>query len=72
MSALRRSTVVVLTLFLTAVFSSFAWSADTQPHAFRAEVSGRGRPMILIPGLHRPANMEVHRARYRTVTSVTC
>jgi N-formylmaleamate deformylase len=51
MSASRRTAVAILTLFLTAVFSSFAWPEDKQPHSFRAEVSGRGRPMILIPGL---------------------
>jgi pimeloyl-ACP methyl ester carboxylesterase len=51
MSASRHSTVAILTLVLTAVFSSFAWSEDKQPHSFRTEVSGHGRPMILIPGL---------------------
>jgi pimeloyl-ACP methyl ester carboxylesterase len=51
MSASRPSAFVVLTLVLTALFSSFAWSEDRAPHTFRVEVSGHGRPMILIPGL---------------------
>jgi pimeloyl-ACP methyl ester carboxylesterase len=51
MSTSRRSAVAILTLLLTAVFSSFAWPEDKQPHSLRAEVSGRGRPMILSPGL---------------------
>jgi len=51
MSTSRRAAVAILTLVLTAVFSSFAWPEDKPPHSFRAEVSGRGRPMILIPGL---------------------
>jgi N-formylmaleamate deformylase len=51
MSLVRRSGLVVLTLFLVAVFSAFAWSDDSSPHSFRVVVSGHGRPMILIPGL---------------------
>jgi len=51
MSASRPSALVILTLVLTAFFSSFAWSQDRAPHSFRVEVSGHGRPMILIPGL---------------------
>src|SRR5690242_5501465 len=51
MSVLRRSGIVVFTLFFVAVFSAFAWSDQTPPHSFRVAVSGRGRPMILIPGL---------------------
>ena len=51
MVPLRRSRVIVLTVFLVAVFSAFAWSEDKPPHSFRVAVSGHGRPMILIPGL---------------------
>jgi pimeloyl-ACP methyl ester carboxylesterase len=51
MPAWRRSMLVVLTLVFTAFLSSFAWSEDRAPHSFRVEVSGHGRPMILIPGL---------------------
>ena len=51
MSLLRRSGIVVLTLLLVAVFSAFAWSDETTPRSFHVAVSGRGRPMILIPGL---------------------
>lgn len=51
MSASRRPAFVVLTLFLITLLSSFAWSEERVPRSFRVEVFGRGRPMILIPGL---------------------
>ena len=51
MLVLRRSRVALLTVFLLAVFSAFAWSEDGRPRSFRVTVSGHGRPMILIPGL---------------------
>jgi N-formylmaleamate deformylase len=45
-------TLVALTLWLTALFSLLPLSAlPSAPHSFRVEVVGRGRPMILIPGL---------------------
>jgi pimeloyl-ACP methyl ester carboxylesterase len=47
----RRAHVVVLTLFLVAAFSAFAWSDGNPPHSFRVVVSGHGQPLILIPGL---------------------
>ena len=50
MSLLRHSKLIALTLFLVAVFSRFAWPED-KPHSFHVDVVGRGRPMILIPGL---------------------
>jgi len=39
MSALRRSGIVVLTLFFIAVFSAFAWPDEGTPHSFRVVVS---------------------------------
>jgi N-formylmaleamate deformylase len=52
MFARSRLTLVALTLWLTALFSSLPLSAvPAAPHSFRVEVVGHGRPMILIPGL---------------------
>jgi len=51
MSLVRGSRLVALTIFLVAVFSAFAWSDQPTPRSFRVSVAGRGRPMILIPGL---------------------
>jgi pimeloyl-ACP methyl ester carboxylesterase len=51
MSAPRRPVVAALTLLFTALLSAFAWSEPRSPHSFRVEVTGRGRPLILIPGL---------------------
>jgi pimeloyl-ACP methyl ester carboxylesterase len=51
MSLFRRASVVALTLFLIALFSAFAWSADAPPHSFRVSISGHGPAVILIPGL---------------------
>ncbi len=51
MFLLRMSRAVVLTLLFVALFSSFAWSDDTQFHSFHVDVVGHGRPMILIRGL---------------------
>ena len=66
---LRRSRFVVLTLFLVAAFSAFAWSDEKAPHSFRVVVSGHGRPMILIPGLASSADtwtstVKRYRVRY--------
>ena len=66
MSVLRRSGIVVFTLFFVAVFSAFAWSDDGQPRSFHVAVVGRGRPMILIPGLSSsPDTWKTTVARYR-------
>src|SRR5580765_3742730 len=66
MSAWRRSTLVVLTLVFTALLSSFAWSEERAPHSFQVEVSGHGRPMILIPGLSSSGDTwKTTVARYR-------
>lgn len=66
MSLLRMSRAVALTLFFVALFSSFAWSDDSQPHSFHVDVVGHGRPMILIPGLSSsPDTWTTTIARYR-------
>ena len=66
MSLLRRSGIVVFTLLFVAVFSAFAWSDDGQPRSFHVDVVGRGRPMILIPGLSSsPDTWKTTVARYR-------
>lgn len=65
MLLVRRLQVIALTLFLVAAFSGFAWS-DEKPHAFRVDVIGHGRPMILIPGLSSsPDTWKTTVARYR-------
>ena len=65
MSLVRHSRFVALTLFLVAVFSGFAWSEE-KPRAFRVDVIGHGRPMILIPGLSSsPDTWKTTVARYR-------
>ena len=51
MSALRRPVVAALTFLFVALLSAFVWSEPRPPHSFRVEVTGRGRPMILTPGL---------------------
>jgi N-formylmaleamate deformylase len=52
MSVRSRLTLIAVTLWLTALFSSLPLSAlPAAPHSFRVEVVGHGRPMILIPGL---------------------
>src|SRR5215831_15323666 len=58
--------VVALTLLLVTVFSGFAWSEETPHHSFHVDVVGRGRPMILIPGLSSsPDTWTTTVARYR-------
>jgi pimeloyl-ACP methyl ester carboxylesterase len=48
----RLSAVALTVAALIAVVTSAPLGAQsTAPHAFKVEVSGRGRPMILIPGL---------------------
>jgi pimeloyl-ACP methyl ester carboxylesterase len=52
MAVRSRLMFVVLTLWFVALFSSLPLFAQpAAPHSFRVEVTGRGRPMILIPGL---------------------
>jgi pimeloyl-ACP methyl ester carboxylesterase len=51
MFAPRRPVTAALTLLFTALLSAFAWSEPRSPHSFRVEVTGRGRALILIPGL---------------------
>jgi pimeloyl-ACP methyl ester carboxylesterase len=63
---IRRSRTLALTIFFVAVFSAFAWSDDKQPRSFHVDVVGRGRPMILIPGLSSsPDTWTMTVARYR-------
>jgi pimeloyl-ACP methyl ester carboxylesterase len=58
--------MVALTIFFVAVFSAFAWSDDKQPRSFHVDVVGKGRPMILIPGLSSsPDTWTTTVARYR-------
>ena len=48
----RRLVLVAVTVLLVALFSSLRLSAaDRPPTSFRVDVVGRGRPLILIPGL---------------------
>lgn len=66
MALLHRSRTIALTIFFVAVFSAFAWSDDKQPRSFHVDVVGKGRPMILIPGLSSsPDTWATTVARYR-------
>jgi pimeloyl-ACP methyl ester carboxylesterase len=66
MLLVRRLQIIALTLLLVAVFSGFAWSDENPHHSFHVDVVGRGRPMILIPGLSSsPDAWTTTVARYR-------
>jgi pimeloyl-ACP methyl ester carboxylesterase len=63
---LHRHRTLALTIFFVAVFSAFAWSDDKQPRSFHVDVVGKGKPMILIPGLSSsPDTWATTVARYR-------